>query len=559
MPDHPFSSGDHVVAYIRDSGHENQELSIERQEGSIREFCIQHGLVLERSYKDEARPGSSDVKREKLAEMMHDLRHGLDVAGVIVWSNSRFARNSVHAQFYRAEIRKLGYIFHSLTGKTVDGPEAVIFEALDDYTNERYLTNLSIDVKDGLRKLVRDYKCVPGTPPTGFLREQVIIGLRRDGKQRIAHKWVPDPLYVERIREAFAMRSVGMSLGDINDRTHLFASLNSYRTFFCNKIYLGILTFGDDLVVENYCDPIVDQALWDKVQEIQNNFTRHRNLVGGSPLHPRRINSNYLLSGLAHCARCGSPLFGRSHPQKNGTKTLSYYCTQAYNQRSCTKQRIPGALVENAVLTALKEKWLSHPAYLEAAKLDLEAQNEDRLEAYTAQRKQYTSELGEIRRQITNLSNAIAESGHSRALLARLADLELQENSLLNKIAGLEALKVSEIPPVDYDRIPQLLKLLDTVFPTADIQRQRQILRTLVKRVDVDRDGRRIFGVLTVYYPPGDDETIPEAMPPTGNQSSGGQNVRLYRDPSGPPRYTHSFDFEIKINGLSGRYKNSCS
>jgi DNA invertase Pin-like site-specific DNA recombinase len=558
MSDHPFSSGDHVVAYLRDSGHENQELSIERQEGSIREFCIQHGLVLDRSYKDEARQGSSDVKREKLAEMMHDLRRGLDVAGVIVWSNSRFARNSVHAQFYRAEIRKLGYIFHSLTGKTVDGPEAVIFEALDDYTNERYLTNLSIDVKDGLRKLVRDYKCVPGTPPTGFLREQVIIGQRRDGKQRIAHKWVPDPLVIPRIQEAYAMRAVGLSLSDINTRTHLFNSLNSYRTFFANQIYTGTLAFGD-LVVENYCDPIVDQALWDKVQEIQNNFTRHRNLAGGSPLHPRRINSNYLLSGLAYCARCDSPLFGRSHPQKNGTKTLSYYCTGAYNKRDCTKHRIPGALVENAVLSALKEKWLKHPAYLEAAKLDLEAQNDDRLAAYLAQRKQVTGELGEVRRQITNLSNAIAESGHSRALLARLTDLEIQETSQLNKLAGLEALKVSEIPPVDYDRIPQILELLDNVFPTADIQLQRRILRTLVKRVDVDRDGRRIFGVLTVYYPPGDDDSPPEAMPPTGNQSSGGQNVRLYRDPSGPPRYTHSFEFDIKLNGLSGRYKNSHS
>jgi DNA invertase Pin-like site-specific DNA recombinase len=102
-PEIPFSSGDQVIAYLRDSGHEKQELSIGQQEQSIREFCIQHGLVLQRTYIDAERQGSNDAKRDALAEMMYDLRHEMNVAGVIVWSNSRFARNSLHAQFYRAE------------------------------------------------------------------------------------------------------------------------------------------------------------------------------------------------------------------------------------------------------------------------------------------------------------------------------------------------------------------------------------------------------------------------------------------------------------------------
>jgi transcriptional regulator with XRE-family HTH domain len=96
---------------------------------------------------------------------------------------------------------------------------------------------------------------------------------------------------------------------------------------------------------------------------------------------------------------------------------------------------------------------------------------------------------------------------------------------------------------------------LNTVFPIANIQTRRSILYGLIIRIDVDRDGRRIFGTITVDYPPDD---LLSGLPPSG-KTGGGQTVRLKSKPSGPPRYTHSFDFETQVIGLSGRYKNSCS
>lgn len=548
-----FQPGDHVIAYLRDSGHEKQEASIAQQEAAILEYCNLHNLVLERAYKDEARKGSSDIGRDALDEMMNALRHLPSLAGVIVWSNSRFARNTIHAQFYRAEIRKLGYTFHSLTDHISDGPESVIFEALIDYKNQQYLTDMSIDVKRGLRQLVEQYGCVPGTAPTGFNREQVIIGIHRDGKQRIAHRWVINPDLAPRIRQAFEMRANGASLAAINQATHLFSSVNSFRTFFCNRIYTGELHFGDDLIVEHYCDPIVETALFNQVQQIQNNYTRHKNLSNASPLHPRRVNSAYLLSGLVHCARCGSPLFGRSHPQKNGSKTISYYCTRAYNKRDCTKQRIPGQKLHEAVLAALKEKY-QDPAYLAAVGNELRAKNALKLSEHTTKRREYTRDLAETRRQITNLSNAIAAAGHSPALLKSLNSFEIQEADLVNKITALDATGLGTIPPIDTTALARQLYFLNTILPIADIQTQRRILAGMIKSVSVDREGRRIFGILTVYYPPGNKIT-----PSSRTAGGGNKTVRTSPAPSGPPRYTHSFDFEIKLNGLSGRYKNSHS
>lgn len=424
----------------------------------------------------------------------------------------------------------------------------------------RYMGDSSrIPDEAALRKLAHGLKLPPetvfraaGTPPTGFLREEVIIGRHRDGKLRSAHRWIINQDLAPRIRQAFEMRANSASLAQINTATQLFSSINSFRTFFCNRIYLGELHFGDDLIIPHYCDPIVDGSLFNAVQTTQNNYTRHKNLSSDSITHPRRVNSAYLLSGLVFCARCGSPLFGRSHPQKNGTKTISYYCTRAYNKRDCTKQRIPGEKLHAAVLKALRDKYQA-PEYLTAVGNALRAKTAIQLAAHAQTRKKETKDLAETRRQITNISNAIAAAGHSAALLKSLKLYEDQEADLLNRIAKLDAAALTEIPPYNPGTGSRLVDIIDRLIPLADIQSQRRILASMIKSIHADREGRKIFGVIEIYYPP------PNDLAPGTAQAARGESktVRMSRAPSGPPRYTHSFDFEIWLNGLSGRYKSS--
>jgi hypothetical protein len=53
----PFLSGGQVVAYLRDSGGETQELSIIQHENEVRTWCNQHDLMLKHIYIDAARRG----------------------------------------------------------------------------------------------------------------------------------------------------------------------------------------------------------------------------------------------------------------------------------------------------------------------------------------------------------------------------------------------------------------------------------------------------------------------------------------------------------------------
>lgn len=516
----PFPPGTSIVAYLRDSGGEEQDLSVSQQEDALREWALENNLVITHFYKDVAQSGGSMVGREQLHALMNVFRHGCSERGVVVWKYNRFSRNIDNAQFYRAEIRSLGYIFYSLNDEIPDGPAGRIFEALIDYKDEQYLIDLSIDVKRGLRDLVRTHGCVPGVPPRGFKREPVMIGQRRNGSAHIGHRWVPDPETAPLVLRAFEMRANGASLGEIQLETHLYGGINSYRTFFSNKLYIGILEFGD-LTIENYCEAIIQVPIWEAVQAKQRHYRGHHHVKAGSPDHPRRQNSKFLLSGLIRCARCGSPLYGHSSHQRNGTSYDSYFCTRAYRKRDCTRQRIPRQIVESAVISTLTD-YILQPEVMDNTRKILIDQQSGRLGEQDRKARGLKRQISKVTREIGNLTKAIAASGHSTALLDLLSKSENRKTQLLSNLGELNTSALQPIPEINAEMLLENLQELRTIIQEANPEKLRLILHNYIDHVEVDRDKNELFGMIFYFYPP--------SVPTSG-------------DPSGPPRYRHSIQF----------------
>ncbi len=517
MPDDsPFPPGAHVAAYLRDSGGEEQELSVTQQEQAIRDWCSQHGLILTRVFKDEAAPGSSVVGRAAFQELMTYFRGGAKESGLIIWKYSRFARDVDDAQFYKADLRRRGYVIHSLNDNIPNGPEGRFFEAAIDWMNARFLEDLSTDVKRGLRHIVEQYGCVPGTPPRGFKREPVAIGLRRDGTPHIAHKWVPDPEIAPLIRRAFEMRAAGATMKQIHAELHLYNSLNSYTTFFRNKLYTGVLEYGGK-TYENYCDPIVDKTTFERVQEIMRQHARRV-----SSLHPRRQNSSFLLSGLLYCAKCGAPMSGHKSKQRNGTYYRRYECTRSARHAGCDAKRIPAKRLEDAVIAEVME-YILDPETVRAA-VELAKKNRDeRRHEMQALRKSLKKQLAALRRQIHNLVNAIAKSGHSRALLEKLQRMETEEGEIMARLQTLQ----TAFPPIpsadltDFERLGEFSRRLRERLPQADTIAKRNILRGFVHKITAERIDKEIRGLIEWYLPtdearPPPDKTVPMDTYPVG-------------------------------------------
>jgi site-specific DNA recombinase len=182
----PFEPGSRIWAYCRDSGGDEQQDSVASQRRAIEEFCNQHQLILANIFADEARPGSSTVGRDGLEDLLYLAgQQPRPVEGIIFWSYSRLARSQLDSQFIKSDLRRKGYVLHSMTDDVPFGEFAPVVEALIDWKNERYLKDLSRDVKRGLYDLARAGYAPGGFPPRGYRAEPVVIGEKRDGKPHV--------------------------------------------------------------------------------------------------------------------------------------------------------------------------------------------------------------------------------------------------------------------------------------------------------------------------------------------------------------------------------------
>jgi len=484
--------GVRLAAYLRDSGGDRQENSTDRQLAEIQAWAIRSSASIAQVFQDAARPGSSTIGRDGFQAMIDFFRSpACTLDGLVIWSWSRFARDINDAQFYRADLRRRGFEIYSITDPIPDGPMGRFIEAAIDWKNQQFLADLSKDVKSGLATLVREHGAVPGVPPRGFMRQAIDLGHHRNGGQRIAHRWIPDPDQVPLVRQAFQMKAAGAPLREIQAATGLYKSKNSWTTFFENELYIGILEYGG-LTIPDYCAPIIPPELWNAVQAQKKD---RRSVV-------RHPNSTYFLSGLTRCARCGSAVIGHTR-----TGYRSYICSSAQRHFNCDVKHIPANVIEKTVLTELRQLF-SDPAFLIAQRDRLRQQTASQTTRLTEIIAAQRQRLAVLRRQIGNLTDAIAASGHSPALLARLQSLEQDERANLEEIATLERqLDAASLSQTDHELAELTARNLRAI-ETATPENLRTILFGLIHSITLDRTDHTILGTITFYYPPGNKKKL---------------------------------------------------
>ena len=495
-PPGPFPTGAALVAYLRDSGHEDQELSLTQQENAILEWAAQHGYTITRIFRDTA-PGSRADNRPQFQEMIRYLRaHPKGETGLVIWKWNRFARQIDDAQYYRAFLRRNGIIIHSLTDAIPTGPEGRVFETLLDWMNQRYLEDLAADVKRGLRQLVTQHRAVPGNPPWGFQRVPITIAHHRDGRPRTVHRWEPDPALVPTVRKAFQMRAAGASYRTISETLGLTFSTTTLSYIFRNPIYKGELHYAD-LIIPDYCTPIVAPETWETVQA---RHRQHKRIQ--SPTHPRRHRSPYLLSGRVYCARCGRPLQGHTSIRIKNGKRYEYqrYVCPSARRGQCTAPAIHKTDLETAVLEEIRK--LITPETLAPLLAEHQAQQQKQRQTAKTETQKIARALAAAERRITNLTNAIANAGPTESLLEALQKAEDERRALRAQQRALTADDYPIIP--DPEAWAAALRAAITEALAADeTETLRALIHTLIERVEIERlpDPPRLRGVLYLTLP----------------------------------------------------------
>lgn len=544
-PPSTLPPGSIVDTYVRDSGGPRQDASTDQQLTEIQAYCQAHGLTLRNKYVDVAKSGGSTVTRDDFNKLIDTTRRIEDrPQGILLWNYARFARDLDDAIYYKALLRNRNIIVHSLTDPIPEGQYGRIIEFFIDISNEEKRRQTSTDAKRGLRDLVLKHGCVPGTPPIGFQRQPVEIGTRRDGSPHIANRWIPDPDVIPRIKRAFEMRAAGSTLSQIHTQTHIFGSLNSYKTFFANKIFIGILEFGD-LVIENYCEPIIDINTWNIVQKIIQDYAHART----SERHPKRLASPYLLSGLVYCGFCGAPMSGATTTREHITSNRdeSYRCSRAKRKAGCSASRVPRHALESAVIATLREQILLPDSL--AAMLEVERHSTDHGETKRKERLSILEdEKKKLSTQIANTANAIANRGGSQTLMDKLTDLEGKRAVILAEYNELVKTRYQATPAMTQEEISEASRILteDLLSGKLPVEAMRPILQSFINRVVVKKDEKQFVGSLDYFLPPLADLLRPPDEPPPFDSAPTGTVMSPKRPvPVGAPLYRRHFQHPL--------------
>lgn len=487
-----------AVLYARASSHRQAEkgLSVPGQLRELRRYCSQHGYEIVREFRDDGFSGTTD-RRPGFQEMIAYAEECPDeIDAVLVWSFSRFARNRVHAVVYKARLHRLGIKVISISEPLPEGPEAELLEAVVEAMDAHRSRRLARDVIRGIREAIMQGFYPLSAVPIGYRREEVRVG----GVRRF--KLVPDeetvPL-VHRIFHDYVVEGKGAK--------EIAQELNAQRMFtprgkpwnrsailrvVSNPIYIGTLVvqFTTDnarflppeqreIVVEGFCPPLVAPQTFGLAQQHREERAR---------AHPQHLVSNYLLSGLAFCAKCGAKMIGV--PAKGG-RYHYYACASYWNHGKavCDGGLVSQPLLDGLVLERVRAILLNEDNIRRIAEETNLALREER-ERLEDECRVLKRELRQTQQRLERLLD-LAEQGQRipDALWERIGERQNEIFELKKRIAevesSMEGLSAEEI---ETKEVVRFVTFLGHHLGDCPVAKQRAILKSFIVRIEVDRD-----------------------------------------------------------------------
>ena len=477
----PFQKGDKVVAYCRYSEGDEQGLkntSTKEQAEAITEYCRVHGLELVKIFEDPFASGRSVSGRDHYLEMLSFLLHKkrTGIQGVILWDYERYGRNYDRAQYDAAQLRMKGYKIFSMQQPIIDnGPFSHVLEAMYFASAQNQSDMISADVKRALQNNFQKYKVIPRSCiPDGWIPVPVNMGVDTDGSPRIGYKAEPDPEYKDRIREAIEGRlNLGYRVSDMQTVIGGIFEKHYSKTkkLLSKPLLYGSFTYGGT-TMEEYCEPIIDKEMFDRLQ-IYNEEVPHKARKEGAGAYSA---DRTLLSGLCYCGVCGERSYICRRKAKNRMYE-TYYCNHKHSG-------ISREYLESFVLEKAKEL-LADEQYYKDREIILE-----QLKTPSGRKADVTamkSEIGQINRKLDHLAEIILESEDMpETMLKKMKDLERKRDSLLKQIDD-----ISSADPTD------------KIAEAADILRKSvlSVLESERSSTDDLRAALSVFIIAIVTYP----------------------------------------------------------
>lgn len=498
-----------VAIYARvSSERQDIDLSISAQLNALREYASRNGHAVVKEYIDEAESGRS-IDRPGFKQMIVAARQKTTpFEAILVWKLSRFARNREDSIIYKSLLRKQGIQVISINEPVEDTPSGRLLEGIIEVIDEFYSANLAQDVLRGMRENAGRGFCNGGRAPYGYIRVKIQDGTTARTTLEPDPKTAP---IVQRIfRECLAsegLKSIARRLNadGLLSKTGKKWGSTSLEKILHNEVYSGTLVWGKRMKnpARDGNNPLLlrKEGAWPALIDQVTFAQAQARLAARAPkvIHPRQVDSPYLLSGIIHCGKCGATMVG----QGSGHRYQYYVCGNARRKgrEVCSSPMLPKNKVEGLVIDRIKGYILTEENLEELVRLTNEeltrnsSTEKERLELIQAQIAEVDSRLGQL---YDALETGKFKGGE---LAPRIQALFEKKEQLQRAKADVEeVLSFNKMDVTDPQVIKNYASDLRNLLAESSITEERSFLKSFIERIEVDESQVKMY--YTIPMPP---------------------------------------------------------
>jgi len=464
-----------VCLYTRIStDEENQPTSLASQRERLQAFCkVQEDWQIVAHHEDRA--SGTKLERPGLQAALDLARLG-KIDQLLVYRIDRLSRKVRQLAQLAEELDTCGVVLRSATEPfdTRSAAGRMMLQMLGVFAEFEHATIVD-RITAGIERRAKEGRWYSGRPPFGYTLH--------DGQL------APDPITAPTVRRIYTLYARDR-LGTIAIAHQLRAERAPAPTagwghpavhrILTNPTYLGRIRWRDQDFQSTH-EPLIDQTTFAHAQAIL--------AERGQDASRRRGNrSDFLLSGVIRCGRCGRAYIGMSARGKGGAYHY-YACTarQKYGRKACQGERVSREKLETAVLRQLtgiyRDRGLIHDAVTAAQEQALRERP-----ALDERRHAVAAEIISIERSIERYFEAFEQGRLSpehceqriARLNARLDDLRAQQAELATDGAdeGAQA-------PTPAD-LAATASQLESVIAEGEPEQAKALLRILIAELRVN-------------------------------------------------------------------------
>lgn len=337
-------------------------------------------------------------------------------------------------------------------------PHGRMFMSMLGALNQYYSDNLSEEVRKGKRGRARAGRSNAPMPPFGYRRvdgDDLVDQDEAKTVRRLFELYVTGMYSYERI--AGKLNREGRPVGERNRSGRW--TWNGVFSIVRNLFYVGQVGYKGE-VYPGLHEAIITEELWEQSQRAR---------LARSKRMPRKGKHPHLLGGLLFCEACGSKLWAVAHPRRryymDSAKRVGVVCRWGgrHVAEGDLDEQVAGLVGRLRVLDGWRERLV-----------ELASEDEDRANAERTRRRLE----GRMRRLRELYIEGDVEKGE---YTARKLDLE---EELLGVYLSLREAPVREAA--------ETMETLQVAWEDAPVERRRQMLGTMVKRIYVDMETGRV-------------------------------------------------------------------